>query len=57
MLTELIKSIMTWIPGCSPELPDTWQRALLQAFTCFLRLCVSVLLIYAVVRLAIEATH
>lgn len=57
MLIEVIKRVMEWIPGCSPEVPKTWQQATIQAFTCFVRLLTALILLYAVVRLALDATH
>lgn len=49
-MLEFVSSMLKWIPGCSPSVPETWQGAALQAVTCFIRLVVFLAGAWAIVR-------
>lgn len=49
-MQQFITRMLEWLPGCSPDVPQTWQQAALQATTCFIRLCVFAAGVYAIMR-------
>jgi len=52
-LYDLINRLMAWIPGCSPDVPQSWKQAALQGVTCIIRWSVFALSVYLIYRLAL----